>query len=334
MKKTASIIKWLGQLNAFWRSLGKSAIVAGTYVLASIGEKVVQDIFENNKWNQGLFPRLIIIVLIISAFAGMFNYIDSLQETVRKEEEARQNVLLYAYSLMDQYTAGQIEHIDRYLDSVAIVGSNPDPDKLRRQLQSNIISLMLSTVNLIEVVKSVYTLFESQFGRSQKAENRIDFEATFMTRSYLDGEITIPAYANRNGRQPISMSQRTENKEIYRKTITASVYSEAAPQMRIIPDTSEPSTGYIDLYTNQRQRIRSTLVFPVMCDKNRILGTLVIHCNQPAFFQERDRKFWTELLEIFGKRIAVEKVRLDIINTKNGTDICSLLTGNTVVPSF
>jgi len=36
-----------------------------------------------------------------------------------------------------------------------------------------------------------------------------------------------------------------------------------------------------------------------------------MHCDKPRFFVLSDLKFWRELLEIFAKRIALEKLRLD-----------------------
>lgn len=331
MNKTSRIVRWYSQLNLFWRSTAQSALIAGSYV-ASIGEKIVQDIFEANKWNQWLFPKLITIALLISIFLAVYAYINSLAEANRKEIESRRNTLLYAYSLIDQHTVGQIEFIDRSLIEATDQKHNGNA---KNRFEEGVISFISSSSSLMEIVKCVYSVFESQYGRSEQVENRVDFEVTFMTKSYSDGEITIPAYANRSGRQPVSMSHRSENKTIYRKTITAAVYNEAMPRMRIIPDTVDPSTGYTELYSGQRDRIRSTLIFPVMCDKNRILGTLVVHCNEPGFFQERDRRFWNELLEIFGKRISVEKIRLDAVNagSKLGGGDGSIL-GKTIKPPF
>lgn len=260
-----------------------------------------------------------------SFFVAIYNYINSVIDDGRREEQARRNAVLYAYSLIDQYTVSQVEFIDRSLLGMAIRGAtkdivNPGAWEQPKQIEDGMISLAVSTFGLQEMVNSLYNVFESQYGRSEQLENRIDYEVTFMTKSYVDDEITIPAYANRARRQPLSMSHRSANKEIYRKTITASVYNETAPRLRIIPDTVEPATGYTELYSGQRERIRSTAVFPVMCDKNRILGTLVVHCNAAGFFQEKDRRFWTELLEIFSKRVAVEKVRLDAVVDKAKTE--------------
>lgn len=319
--KVAGMLGWVTRVKPFWRSSIQALIIAITYIFASIGEKVVQDIFESNKWQKGLFPKLIIIVLLISIFGFLYNYVNSYIETARRELESRRNTLLYAYSLIDQYTVRQVEFLDKSLLGMDIAPSGKMAIEERaKHCEDGILTIMTTISGLSEIVNGIYSVFESQYGRSEQVDNRTDFEVTFMTKSYSDGELTIPAYANRSRRQPVSMSHRSSDREIYRKTISASVYNESSPRMRIIPDTVEPSTGYTELYAGQRERIRSTLIFPVMCDKNKILGTLVVHCNNPGFFQERDRRFWMELLEIFGKRIAVEKIRLDAMNASLNRD--------------
>ncbi len=303
--KTTRAARWVINLSPGWRSILQSFFLAGSYVVAAIGEKIVQDIFEKNQWSAGLFPKLIITILVISLGLVCYLLINSLAQIAHQEETKQKNALSYAYSLIDQQTIKQIRQITHQLDEAGT-----------QTIEGLLVSLALSDATLHDIVNCVYSVFESQYGRSEKAQNRVDFEVTYMSKSYIDQEITIPAYANRTGRKPISMNHREKDKQIYKKTITADLYEEVSPRMRIIPNTREPSTGYTELYVGQKDRIQSTLVFPVMCDKNRILGTLVVHCNEPYFFQEKDRQFWNELMEIFGKRVALEKIRLDAVSLR------------------
>ena len=69
-------------------------------------------------------------------------------------------------------------------------------------------SLNESLHNIKLLVEYLYALFESNYGQSEELERRINFEVTFMTKSFIDGNITIPAYANRDKRAPISMAKR------------------------------------------------------------------------------------------------------------------------------
>ena len=166
---------------------------------------------------------------------------------------------------------------------------------------------------LRDIVKNLYSHLESEFGESELLHGRIEFEVTFMTMSYVDGKITIPAFANRFGRAPVSMRFRSDNVEIYDNTVTAEMFRSDRPEMRIVEDTSKPSEGYRELYAGQLQRIKSSVVYPVLDDRNELLGTLVVHCNRSNFFRCGDGIFWGELLERYAVQLAFEKSRFDLI---------------------
>jgi len=70
---------------------------------------------------------------------------------------------------------------------------------------------------------------------------------------------------------------------------------------------------YHELYPGQKSRILSSVIYPVSSETNELLGTLVVHCNRIQFFLKEDSKYWSELLEIFSKRIALEKCKLDML---------------------
>jgi GAF domain-containing protein len=158
--------------------------------------------------------------------------------------------------------------------------------------------------------------FEAAFGKGLTSEERIDFEVTFMTKSYRDGHITIPAYANKDGRAPRSMVLRAQHPEIYDSTVTAQIYREAGPTPHIVEDTA--IADYNELYSGQKDRIRSSIIFPVLSDKNEVLGTLVMHCDKRGFFLKREQKYWRDMLEIFAKRIALQKARMDVLVQAKG----------------
>lgn len=75
-------------------------------------------------------------------------------------------------------------------------------------------------------------------------------------------------------------------------------------------DTSTDDT-YYETYQNQKDRIKSSVILPVLSHKNELLGTLVVHCNQPSFFRKSRFAFWKELLEIFSVELGYQKLLLD-----------------------
>ena len=166
---------------------------------------------------------------------------------------------------------------------------------------------------LRSIVKNLYSHLEAECGESELLHDRIDFEVTFMTMSYMDGKITIPAFANRDGRAPLSMTFRNCNPEIYDSTVTAELFKSKRPEMRIVEDTSNQTEKYSELYEGQLKRIRSSIVYPVFDDRNVLLGTLVVHCNRAKFFLRNDELFWKELLERYAVQLAFEKSRFDLL---------------------
>ena len=285
------------RLSSLWKTMLHAIVAAVVFFGGALLEQRIQNAIKDDIEHaiiRGL-ALLLLLIIFIAVFYALRTRIESLEEA--ESQKLRQ--LLYAASLMDQFVAGQIRSL-----SVDNWSTLPSQERARR--------LIASVDRLSDVVHAAYQLFESHFGSSERAEDRVDFEVTFMTKSLQDGKITIPAYANRVGRAPISMLKRAQNPDIYKNSITAQIYEAARPEMRIIEDTSQPNTSYTELYPGQRDRIQSTIVYPVLDEDNRLLGTLVVHCNRIRFFRESERAHWRELLEIFARRLALERVRIEI----------------------
>ena len=151
------------------------------------------------------------------------------------------------------------------------------------------------------------------YGSTSYDSDRIDFEVTFMTKSYFDDKITIPASANKNMRRPRSMVLRKDKPDIYKNTITASIYNSEQPSCIIVSDTNDTRSQYHELYPDQKSRIKSSIINPVLSSNNRMLGAIVVHCDKRDFFKEEERKFWIDYIEVFSKSIGAEKINLDII---------------------
>jgi len=172
----------------------------------------------------------------------------------------------------------------------------------------------LSYDSIKDLISTCYNLFEAKYANIDPLLP-ILFEVTFMTKSYIDNEITIPACCNKGRRSPTSMRHRELNKKIYDNTVTAAVYRDAErkePHTYIIEDTGrEP---YDELYVEQKERIKSSIIFPVLSSQKALLGTIVVHCDKPRFFLKRKQKYWKNILEIFSVQVGKEKIKLDILN--------------------
>lgn len=163
-------------------------------------------------------------------------------------------------------------------------------------------------------VEKCYEFFYSSFGGGVRLIEETKFEVTYMTLSYIDGKITIPCSWNREGRTPTSMLMRSSNSDVYDETVTAEIYKEyeahCKPSFRIIENTE---TNYSSIYKNQKDRIKSSIVLPVLSHKSELLGTLVVHCNCEDFFKEQQRNFWYEIMQLFASEIGMYKLLLDYI---------------------
>ena len=175
------------------------------------------------------------------------------------------------------------------------------------------LSIMGSLKNIQNIINSLYNYFEVEYGKQIDGQNRINFEVTFMTKSYKDKKITIPASANRNGRSPNSMLFREENPDLYDHTVTAKIYESNRPEIVVVENTN--IENYNEVYDGQKQRIKSSIVYPVLSDKNELLGTIVVHCDKESFFRKLDSAVWGEIMEIYAKKVALEKVKIDVFST-------------------
>ena len=172
---------------------------------------------------------------------------------------------------------------------------------------------LVSIDEIQTLIDAAYGTFETAFGQTIAGHERIDFEVTFVTMSYVDHHITIPAAANREGRAPRSMQLRKAQIDIYDNSVTAEISRERGPHTHIIENTGDVSGSLQELYPNQKSRIKSSVIHPIRSDANELLGTIVVHCDREMFFENKDMKYWTDVLEIFACRIALIKSKMDAL---------------------
>lgn len=163
-------------------------------------------------------------------------------------------------------------------------------------------------------LQNIRTVIESahrELKRHYAVAPRRSFKVNFMTRSFIDGEITIAAWANSAERRPSSLSKRATNPHVYDTTKTAQVYRMDEPLPIMVDDTHRPEhSGNYVLDTHQRGRIRSHLVWPVLSPQHELLGTFVIDCTEVGFFRPEDEILWEDFCEAHARPLALEMLRL------------------------
>ncbi|HEV7378031.1 MAG TPA: GAF domain-containing protein [Pyrinomonadaceae bacterium] len=303
------LIFWFDRLSLGWRLLIGAIFTAIPFYFAALLSHIVA---ESAKLNQPyrLALHAAIFIVLLTSVVFISRYTSIIRDTAKREIEERRAALMHAYTFIDRVEVKQFEDLH-----------------LQTNLEDNFIEAFVTSLGLLQrVVEATYSTFEAAFGKSLGNEERIDFEVTFMTKSYADGEITIPAYANREGRAPRSMLLKATTPNIYATTVTSVIYREVRPSMHIIEDTLSREADYHELYPEQKRRIRSSIVYPVLSDRNELLGTLVVHCDKANFFRHHHEKYWTDMLEIFAKRLAIVKAKMDVLMNlrANGTTQVSI----------
>ncbi|MEG8057050.1 hypothetical protein QP150_10175 [Sphingomonas sp. 22L2VL55-3] len=159
---------------------------------------------------------------------------------------------------------------------------------------------------MFRACRDLYDSLEAEYGYKVSVSEHIEFEVTFMTRSVIDSEITVAAWANRDGRAPKSLEGRRTDPAFYTGTETYLLFQDKNRTARFVSSTE--GGAYKELYPGQKKRIRSSVIWPVVDDQFGLHGTLVIHCDHEAFFSMNEEKLWREMLEPYTKRLALARV--------------------------
>ncbi len=288
------LVAWYESLSSWPRTL-VAALAAAIpfYFAAFLGNSVAGAVQLGRGYGLAIHAAVFIVLLTVIVFLGRL--VQGYREQLRDRRERQNAALLHAHVLTDRTVVAATRRLRTWNGDAA-----------------SFVCSYVTAVDAIQgLVNAAYAAFEANFSSIAGSDDRIDFELTFMTKSYQDGLITIPVAANRDGRAPRSMVLRKTNANIYDDTVTASTYRSQRPAPIIVEDTANEEAHYTELYPGQKQRIRSSIIFPVLDDSNQLLGTLVAHCDRPGFFSCQDQKFWFDLMEVFAKRIALEKLKMD-----------------------
>lgn len=265
----------------FWQSLLTALVFYFGRYLADTAEAA----FKSNPIPSYFFHAIIftsIFAITVFLFRFILHHAEKFEEKVNKQRSTK----AHAYALCDRTLLTEIKKVENSVE---------DDPLFKKQLE-----------NIQSIIDDTYTTFESAYGLIKKFEPRIDFEVTLMSKSKKDDLLTIIAAANKDSRSPKSLQLRDSDPHIYDRTISADVHRSPSPRITIIPSTSADS--YSELYPEQKRRIRSSVIFPVLTPSNSLLGTLVVHCDKEYFFLLEDEKYMTDLLDVFAKRLAKELI--------------------------
>ncbi|MBT2244300.1 hypothetical protein JQK15_12220 [Sphingobium sp. BHU LFT2] len=277
------IIKAFRERSAIWQAV---VVAVVSYASAVIVNLVTADASSNARFwllVSGGLVACVIMALVATAIDAL-----SRADRVRLERE-------YATHRSGYQTLNR--EIGQYIS-------------LARQLRPGAPELAQAVISMMfSACQDLYDTLETEYGFKVSVSDHVEFEVTFMTRSLGDDEITIAAWANRDGRAPKSLAGRKANSKAYSGTETDLLYQDVNRTPRFIESTD--GTGYKELYPGQKTRIKSSVIWPVVDDEFGLRGTLVVHCDRHEFFSSKAEKLWRETLEPYTKRLALARVLAD-----------------------
>jgi len=287
--------------NRWFRALIESVLLTLPMYGSAILSYYVRHALDEKHMLEYSSAITVVILLIFFLARRLFEMMADGEERIL---QLQRDAIGQAHTFTDDLLALQTADVRR---AAALYSEKGDGDDLFR-------SAIAGKKYIQEVVERLYLVLEALYSGPRDRLTQIMFEVTFMTKDYSDEFITIWAWRNRDRRAPRSLLMRGNNPHIYANTVTATVYESERPEMIIIEDTRN-NDDYKEIYAGQKHRILSSIIYPVFADNNELLGTLVTHCDRPMFFKICDQRFWASLLEIYAKRIAHQKVCLDVFRS-------------------
>ena len=184
------IVLWFYRLS-IWPRLAISSLVAAIpfYFAAYLSYSVAETMKKDTSPFLLLLFHATIFIVMLTCVIFIFRVFSLYRDQLKMESEKVKENLLHSYSICERTITEKISFV-----------SSCD------NLRENFLEAFITSLKYIQnIVDSLYQSLESEFGKAFSNNERIDFEVTFMTKSYIDGNITIPASANKDGRTPYSM---------------------------------------------------------------------------------------------------------------------------------
>lgn len=302
--KISNLFIRLNRLSPWSRGAITAFLAIVSFTIGALLEERVQKFSSDQPGEQLIGIKWILVLLLIALLWGLLRYwyLRVLEAQLNNREEKQRAIT----NARERLTKLSVQHLAR---CDAIVSEDSlSFDEIR--------SVLICEIDRIKaLVDTAWEVVNSHHNVSVDAIERINFEMTLITSSIRDSELTIAAWCNRDNLRPKSLLIRErEDTRIYQLTEAAKMISKRITDTIIIEDTSEPAKNYQHLYEGQKERIRSSVLHPILSSKNEHLGVLVLHCERAGFFRDKDRWYWRELLSVFSAPIALEIERIKAFN--------------------
>ena len=275
------------------------------FMFGAILENRLQLIFDNDpaKKLQGFV--WVLFMLILSIIYGWLHYVvQQALKTYSEERAAQRRTLNYAREKLVGVNLTYLAKCDSLIEKKPFIS-----EEIFRE------TLICDQTRLQQLVEAIWDVVNSHHNSSSTDEfDRMDFEVTLITQSRKDSHLTIAAWKNRDMRRPRSLAKRKIQPTLYKNSEAAKLIELGSVSTKIIEDTSRPEVNYAQYYDDQRLRIRSCVLHPVISPAHQHLGVLVLHCNRPGFFKAKEQRYWSELFSVFSSAVGLELERIDAFN--------------------
>ena len=161
----------------------KRSVIFGVFFVLPVLVSAFLTYYLKLSLEKTLQVQLIWIVAAFLAFVVMRRFVELKYDILDKATEKQRDALGQAYASLDALTAKRTSVLHRCYMTFEDTGEGKDLFEVA----------LASLSHIQDLVAALYQILQSQFGQAGSLLNEIDFEVTFMTRSYVDGKITISA---------------------------------------------------------------------------------------------------------------------------------------------
>lgn len=297
------IYLWFNNLSPKVKAFISGFTAIAAFTLGAVLENRVQMVTSDQPGDFAKGALWIVMLIVVGIAWGLlhFSYRNFL-ETHNNTKEKNRRVIEEARERVTKLTLQQLTNCDAIVEK-----ENVSSNDFR--------SVLICEVERINnLITAAWEVVNSHHNVSDLPTERINFEVTLITPSILDAKLTVASWHNRDNRRPMSLLKRDNDKNIYYRTEAAKMMANNSINTKIIEDTSAPSENYDALYDDQKSRIRSSVLHPILSPKSKPLGVLVLHCEVPGFFKVADCRYWHELFSVFAPSVALEIERINAYN--------------------
>ncbi len=299
------VFAWLHARHPAVKAATQAALAIILFIIGAALEDRVQLVFDNEPKQ---VIRGIFWVVCLFGSAAIYGVLHYAYLWGRQQEEDLRTAQRRAIQNARERLVGL--HLAQLADCDSIIETKPSVS-----LDAFRSILICDRSRLDELVKTIWEVVDAHHNVSTNETERVNFEVTLFTPSRVDSNLTIAAWRNKDMRRPKSLRKKENGEpDIYKKTEAAKLINLGASATKVISDTAKPQANYEQLYDDQKARIQSSVLHPIVSPASKPLGVLVLHCEVAKFFKEADQRYWSELFSVFAPAVALELERIDAYN--------------------